>query len=139
MIGYIGIAVTVVFTACGQLLIKGQIDRVMSARGPEEALLQTLWQLLINPLVIAGLALAGCAAVGWILAMMKLPFNVAYPIIVGLLAMLPIIGSFVLGESLSLSKILAMIMIFGGVLMLANLKPPTANANTYEASSHDSF
>lgn len=117
--GYVAVIVTVLFTALGQMLIKAQVDKTMSMRSPDAALLETLIKIMLNPWVIVGFVAAGCAAIGWIYAMMKLPFNIAYPILIGLLSTLPLIGALVLGEMLTVAKIGAMVMIFGGIILLA--------------------
>lgn len=112
------VLVTIVFTVVGQILIKWQ---AMQA-GP----LPSSWtdrtayflHLILNPWIILGLLSAVVAACAWILAMTRLPINVAYPIMSLTYPLIFCLGWLLFGESLSLWRAIGVLFVLVGVAVV---------------------
>lgn len=112
------VLVTIVFTVTGQILIKWQaaIAGSFPTSWPDRAVF--LLRLLINPWIIVGLFSAVVAACAWILAMTRLPINVAYPMMAITYPLVFILGWLLFNESLSSWRIAGMLLILIGVLVI---------------------
>ena len=76
---YAFIFLTIILTVCNQLIIKSQVLKL----GPLPANRQELFLYLLNigsnPWIWVAFVLTALAALSWVMAMTKLPLNVAYP------------------------------------------------------------
>jgi len=109
------VLITIVFTVVGQVLIKWQAMHAgpLPASWPDRATF--FFQLVLHPWMIAGLLSAVVAAFAWILAMTRLPINVAYPIMSLTYPLVFCLGWLLFGESLSLWRAIGIIFILVGV------------------------
>ena len=119
MLGYFYIAVTVLLTVVGQLLLKWQI----TLAGP---LPETMWgkvsflvQAMRNPWILAGLGSAFGAALFWMLALKKLPLSTAYPFTASGFVLILLFAVVFLGEPLTLAKITGTTLIVTGIAIMA--------------------
>lgn len=99
-----------------QLIVKWR------AASPTEAaqagFFQQLIQFLSDPWVLSGYAAALVASFAWLLVVTRLPLNVAFPAYIGVTFALVMLGSvFFLGEPLTLTKLIAVAMILGGIVL----------------------
>lgn len=117
--GYLFIALTVLFTVYGQLILKWQVGLAgplpESAAGKAEFLLA----MLLNPWVVSGLVAAFVASLCWMLALSKLPLSTAYPFTATSFLLILFFGALCLGEAVTPGKLFGTMMIVGGVAVLA--------------------
>ncbi|WP_266183408.1 EamA family transporter [Dyella humicola] len=113
---YICIALTILFTVYGQLVLKWQASLSLQQWG-QAAPLRYVVSMLLNPWVISGLGAAFAASLCWMLAVSRMDLSKAYPftalnfVFVGLAAV-PLFG-----EAYSLPKVLGLILVVAGILV----------------------
>lgn len=76
---YLMVALTILFTVCGQFLIKWQVERAGAIPVGLSQQIRFCIDLLLNPWVLAAFASAFIASITWMLAMTKLPLSHAHP------------------------------------------------------------
>ena len=82
------------------------------------SILQQLIKLMSDPLVLSAYAAALIASFGWLYVVTKLPLTVAFPVYIGVtFAMVLIGGCYFLSESISAVKLIAILLIFGGIVL----------------------
>ncbi|HEV2474341.1 MAG TPA: hypothetical protein VGS41_16810 [Chthonomonadales bacterium] len=118
MTAYGFVLVCILFTVLGQLLIKWQAMGAGNLPSAWPARLSFFFNLVLNPWIIAGLASAVIAAFAWILAMTRLPINVAYPMMSLTYPLVMGLSWVLLGETLSLWRIIGATFILAGVTLL---------------------
>lgn len=121
MTGYLYIFLTLIFTAFGQLILKWRLTSV-SFELPSAGLLakfEMIVRLLIDPYVFSGLAAAFIASLTWMAALSKFELSFAYPFMALNFILVPILGMYFLGESLSFRSIFGLALIFFGVVVVA--------------------
>jgi drug/metabolite transporter (DMT)-like permease len=115
------IAVTVVMTIYGQLVIKWQVMRHghLPAGLGEKAVF--LASLLLNPWVLSALAGAFVAALAWMAALSKLELSQAYPFTATSFVAVLVLSAILFGESLTSAKIAGVVLIAAGLVVGAGL------------------
>lgn len=121
MLGYFFIAMTVLLTVYGQLVLKWQVS--LTGPLPDSALgkLQFLAHSLINPWILSGLGAAFAASLFWMLALKKLPLSTAYPFTAMSFLLILLFAALFLGETITLGKIMGTILIVSGIALMAIL------------------
>lgn len=113
--GYFYIAMTVLLTVYGQLIIKWRV----SLAGPapdapgEKALF--LLRLIFTPWVISGLAAAFLASVFWLATLTRFPLSYAYPFVACTFVLVVGGGSLLFGEAIRMPTILGLGLIIAGI------------------------
>lgn len=79
MLGFVYIALTILFTVGGQLLIKAGVDAVGARPAQQPSTLLFILRAFTHPLVAAGLGCALAGAVCWTLALSRVALSLAYP------------------------------------------------------------
>jgi multidrug transporter EmrE-like cation transporter len=74
---------------------------------------------LFRPTTMLGLVLYGGAALLYIIALRRIPMSVALPCTAASYVAVAIIGYLAFGEPLGVQKLMALVLICGGVVMLA--------------------
>lgn len=103
---HLALAIGVLIGIAGQMLLKG---------GAETA---GFVEQLFHPKTILGLGCYGISAMLYMIALRKIPVSVAFPSVAMSYAMVAVLGFWLYGESLGPTKIIAIAMICGGVLLL---------------------
>lgn len=115
MSGYLYIALTILFTVYGQLILKWQVSQAGALPLSTGAKLAFLFELLINPWIFSGFLAAFFASLCWMAAMTKFNLSHAYPFM-GLSFVLVLIGSGIFfGESVTPLKIAGTALIVVGI------------------------
>lgn len=115
MTGYIYVALTLVLTCAGQLLMKWQMNRVGPFPAEFGAKLLSLFLLCFQPAAALSLICAYLGALSWMAALAKLPLSTAYPVM-SLSYVAVMLGSAVLfDESISIGKLVGAALIICGV------------------------
>jgi len=112
------VLITIVFTVVGQVLIKWQAMHAgpLPSSWPDRTAF--FFRLMLNPWIITGLLSAVVAACAWILAMTRLPINVAYPIMSLTYPLIFCLGWLLFGETLSPWRAIGVLFILVGVAVI---------------------
>lgn len=80
--------------------------------------LQTFTRLVTDPVMISAYGVGFIANVGWLYVLTKLPLTIAFPVYMGVtFAFVLLGGSLFLSETISLTKVVAVLLILGGVML----------------------
>jgi len=79
---------------------------------------QHLVKFVMDPVILSAYAAALVASFAWLFVVTKLPLNVAFPVYIGVtFAMVLLGGWFFLSEALTTTKLVAVLLIFGGIVL----------------------
>ena len=117
--GHVYIALTLLFTVYGQLVLKWQMSDVGPLPEGTFDKLQFLLLNLLNPWIMTGLVSAFLASLAWMAAMTRFDLNYAYPFMS--LAFVIVMGFsvLVLNEQVTLQRVLGTLMVVGGLIVLS--------------------
>ncbi|MFZ1446062.1 MAG: hypothetical protein WAS49_11410 [Candidatus Dechloromonas phosphoritropha] len=77
-----------------------------------------LLKFLTDPVIVSAYAAALIASFAWLYVVTKLPLTVAFPVYIGVtFAMVLLGGWFFLSETLTATKLVAVLLIFGGIVL----------------------
>ena len=117
MIGYFFIALTILLTVYGQMIIKWQVGQAGVLPVSTGAKLMFLLHVCLNPWVVSGFAAAFLASICWIAAITKMELSHAYPF-VGASFVFVLIGSgLFFGEAITPLKITGTALIVLGIIV----------------------
>lgn len=105
---WISLAAAILTSLVGQVLLK-------AGAGGEGGFLTQLFR----PATMVGLVCYGGAALLYIVALRRIPMSVALPCTAASYIAIALIGHFAFGEALGMAKVLAILLIGGGVVLLA--------------------
>ncbi|OGA01406.1 MAG: hypothetical protein A2Z64_10445 [Betaproteobacteria bacterium RIFCSPLOWO2_02_67_12] len=116
--GYAYLAITLLLTVAGQLLIKWRV--VAYGALPEALPAQAgfVLRLLLDPYILAGLGAAFAAALAWMAALTQLELSRAYPLMSLSFALVLVLSAWLLGEQLSLHKAAGVALIVLGAVVI---------------------
>jgi multidrug transporter EmrE-like cation transporter len=119
LLGHLFIALTLLFTVYGQLVLKWQ----MGGAGPlpdggADKLLFLLRQFA-NPWILSGFVSAFVASLAWMAAMTRFDLGYAYPFMSLAFVIVMLFGIAFLGESPSLPKAAGTLMVMAGLVVIA--------------------
>lgn len=115
--GYVYIALTVIFTVYGQLIIKHEVNVVQFPDTRE--LLPFLLGFVFRPLVLSGLASAVLASLAWMAALSRFELSFAYPFMSLSFVIVLVLSIMMFGENLNAYKIAGIAMICAGVWIVS--------------------
>jgi multidrug transporter EmrE-like cation transporter len=79
---------------------------------------QHLVTFMTDPVILSAYAAALVASFAWLFVVTKLPLTVAFPVYIGVtFAMVLLGGWFFLSETLTATKLVAVLLIFGGIVL----------------------
>jgi undecaprenyl phosphate-alpha-L-ara4N flippase subunit ArnE len=107
-----GLAGTPLMIAMGQVLFK------LSSRTVETFSLAGLAGLLMNPLMIAALAVYGLGTVIWIFVLKSVPLTIAYSFMGLTFCFVPLLASVFLGEALSWRLAVGGLLLISGMIVI---------------------
>jgi multidrug transporter EmrE-like cation transporter len=114
---YLFVAVTVLFTVYGQLVIKWQAGRAGEFPAGSRERLSYLAHFLVNPWVVSSFAAGFVAALAWIAALSRLDLSRAYPFVAGSFALVLVLSAIVFDERMTTPKILGALLIVAGLVI----------------------
>jgi multidrug transporter EmrE-like cation transporter len=117
--GYLFIALTVLLTVYGQLVLKWQVSRVGPPPHGGSPMVGFLRHMLLNPWVISGLGAAFAASLSWMLALKRLPLSTAYPFTASSFLMIMLFAAVVLHEPVTAGKLAGTALIVVGIATMA--------------------
>jgi multidrug transporter EmrE-like cation transporter len=116
-IGYFYVALTIVFTVYGQLVLKWQIEQAgaLPAGGIDK--LAFLLHLLLNPWVFSGFFSAFLASLAWMAAMTKFELSHAYPFMSLNFVLVLMAGGLLFNEAITPYKLAGLALIVVGIIV----------------------
>ena len=115
--GYVFIALTVLLTVYGQLVIKWQVLKLGALPAGTEGKLAYLAKALLNPWIVSGLCAAFLASLFWIMAISKLPLSEAYPYTAAGFVVVVLTGAWLFSEPLPALRMVGLGMITIGIIL----------------------
>ena len=115
--GYIFVALTILLTVYGQLVLKWEVSRAAPMPSEASQMVVHLFTLLLKPWVISALGAAFLASMCWMAAVSRFEISRIYPymalnfLIVGFAAV-PLFG-----EALTLSKVIGLVFVVLGIVI----------------------
>lgn len=118
--GHIYIALCIIFTVYGQLILKWRINEVSSFPDPLFQKMFFLVKLILTDFFIfSGFVSAFVASIFWMAAMSKFAISYAYPFMSLAFVVVMILSAFFLGENLNATKIVGTTLIVAGLIILS--------------------
>lgn len=100
----------------GQLLVKWRASSVEYPVGSN--ILQNFARFTADPVNLFAYAAGFIANLGWLYVITKLPLSTAFPVYMGTTFTMVLLGGWIfLAETLTVSKIAAVLLIMGGVML----------------------
>lgn len=119
-IGALGLALfCVCLTAAAQVLLKMGMSSPAIQQAMSSGMRSVYWLALTSPLIWGGMICFGASAGLWLLVLGKLEVSMAYPLISLGVVLTTMAGIFILGESVSIYKVLGVALIITGVVILS--------------------
>jgi multidrug transporter EmrE-like cation transporter len=115
--GYIYIAMTVVLTVYGQLIIKWRVNVAGPSSDDPAEKLAFLFRLIFTPWVMSGLAAAFVASVFWLAALTRFQLSYAYPFVASTFVLLVVGSSLFFGEQITMPKLIGVGFIVTGIIV----------------------
>lgn len=109
---------SVFLSAAAQIMLKLGVDAANSSSLDSKTQLASLFQMLLSPSVILGLALYGTGALLWLLVLSRIDVTRAYPFVGAGFIVTMILGSIFLKETITTERLLGTLLISGGVLLV---------------------
>lgn len=99
-----------------QLIVKWRVNSMDVSISSSS--LQQLFKFLADPIILSGYIAALVASFAWLFVVTKLPLTVAFPVYIGVtFAMVLLGGGVFLAETLTATKLVAVLLIFGGIVL----------------------
>jgi uncharacterized membrane protein len=117
--GYFYILLTIVFTVYGQLILKWRVRDVGDLPAHLSDKAKVLLDLIFDPWIISGFLAAVLASLTWMAAMTKFDLSHAYPFMALNFVVVLALSSCLLGETVSLQKIIGVALICIGTVVAA--------------------
>ena len=117
---YIYIALTIVFTVYGQIILKWRLTQI-GLTLPDEFLMKikSLTLLIFDPFILSGFISAFLASLAWMAAMTKFELSTAYPFMALNFVLVFLIAVPLFDEIVSWQKILGTTLIILGTVLIA--------------------
>ena len=113
--GYLYVALTIVFTVIGQIMIKWRLTQInVHFEGRLSEKLYRVISVVLDPVILVAFIMAFVASIFWILAMSKLDLTRAYPLMTLAPALVFLIGIPLLGEEFTWGKVCGLFFILLG-------------------------
>ena len=78
-----------------------------------------VWQTLLTPGVVGGLALYGIGTLLWLTALGRIDVSKAYPFVGLGFVLTALLGDVLFGENVGLQRMVGMLIVLGGILVVA--------------------
>lgn len=116
MNNYLMILPIALLVTYSQLIVKWRSS--VGDQLPSASFLQQLIKFLSDPVILSAYSAALIASFAWLYVVTKLPLTVAFPVYIGVtFAMVLLGGWFFLSETLTATKLVAVLLIFSGIVL----------------------
>lgn len=110
---------TVALTAVSQVLLKlGMTSELVQAAIRSGHVANIMLAVVTSPLVVAGVACFGLAAVMWLVVLAQTPLSAAYPFVALGILVTVVAGIVVFGESVTMLKAIGVLAVVSGVILV---------------------
>lgn len=116
-IGFFYIALTVLLTVYGQLMIKWRLAHFGSFPAEWSARVSYFRDVLIDPFILSSFAAAFLASLTWMAAVSKFEISYAYPFMSAAFVLVLLLSVVFLGEALTWQKIVGLCLIVLGIVV----------------------
>lgn len=110
---------SILLASIGQVLLKIGVARLGGVRFSQATLISTLMSVATQPAIVGGLALFGASMLLWLNVLSSMDLSKAYPMVGLSYVMITILSRFVLGETITASRLLGIALILAGVTVVA--------------------
>lgn len=117
--GYFFVALTVLLTVLGQLLIKWQVNLAGTLPTNWHDKIFFLAGLVFRPWMVIALCAGFAGTLCWMVALTKLPLSQAYPFTAFTFVLVTLGGAWFFSEPLTLTRIAGVIVIAAGIILAA--------------------
>ncbi len=116
MKNYLLILPIAVLVTYSQIIVKWRSGA--TGQLPTLSFSQSLVKFVTDPVILSAYAAALIASFAWLFVITKLPLTVAFPVYIGVtFAMVLLGGWFFLSETLTAAKLIAVLLIFSGIVL----------------------
>ncbi|MBU8975645.1 EamA family transporter [Lysobacter sp. FW306-1B-D06B] len=115
---YVFIALTILLTVYGQIVLKWQVGLNPTAT-IENLTLRPILTLLLNPWVISAFAAAFGASLCWMAAISRLPLSKAYPFTALSFPLVALLAAWLFHENFDMHKVGGTALVIAGVIVLS--------------------
>jgi multidrug transporter EmrE-like cation transporter len=119
LLGHACIALTLLFTVYGQLVLKWQVGSAGPLPSAFGGKLAFLFGQLLNPWILSGFVAAFAASLAWMAAMTRLPLAYAYPFMSLAFVLVMLFGALFLGEQIGAAKVVGTLLVMAGLIVIA--------------------
>lgn len=116
---FVFVALTIVFTVLGQLLVKYGMLRVGGVPTNPAQWLAFFLSAVTNAHVLVGLALAGVASLCWMAAVSKLDLSLAYPFMSLAIVLVLVLSGALFGEHVPWTRWVGVAIVCVGIIVSA--------------------
>ena len=117
---FILILISVGLSATAQIMLKAGLPAEVSSFVDPSSALGALRNMIVSPLVVAGLAAYGLGALVWLFVLSRVDVSYAYPFLALGLVITVALGATLLGEHVGTAKIIGTCLIGIGIVCIAN-------------------
>lgn len=104
--------------AYSQLIVKWRTSAVSLPTSDSQSVVEKLFTYLLDPYIVSGYIAALAGSFLWLFVISKISLSIGFPIYIGITFLLVILGSWlILHEPITLTKLIAVMMIFAGVTL----------------------
>jgi multidrug transporter EmrE-like cation transporter len=118
MVGFLYIALTILFTVYGQVVIKWQVSQAGAFPPEFNQKILFILHLLLTPWVISALAGAFLASLFWMAAMTQFELSFAYPFMSLAFVLVLILSTMLFHEQVTWTKVAGTLIIISGLVVL---------------------
>jgi multidrug transporter EmrE-like cation transporter len=115
--GFLYVALTVLFTVYGQLVLKWQVNLAGGMPENADGKILFLLRMLLNPWIISGFAAAFLASMAWMAAMTKFQLSFAYPFMSLNFVLVLVLSAWLFHEPLTVLKVVGLGFIIVGIVI----------------------
>lgn len=115
--GYVYIALTIIFTVYGQLVLKWRISLKGALPAPWDEKIIFLSRAFLDPWILSGLFMAFIASVAWMAAMTKLDLSHAYPFMSISFVLVLVLSALFFNEPITWPKLAGLGFIVVGIVV----------------------
>ena len=114
------ILTSVILSAVGQVILKIGVEDVgLASLSANNSLYSSIVAALLNPWVLLGLFTYGSAAIVWLFVLSKADVTFAYPFLGLAFVITMALGMVVLGEQVTMLRIVGTLLVVGGLTLVA--------------------
>jgi len=108
---------TIFLVVFGQLVTRWRVGALQVVNGSEPTF-SRLWSYMTDPWIVLAYAAVFASSATWMFVIERYPLSLAFPLHIGLTVLVVTVASaWLFGETLSLQRIVAIVLILAGVIV----------------------